>query len=38
VNFQIQLSKSLQTLPLQRDYMFKTEKRLLGAKEVWPPA
>lgn len=29
VNFQIQLSKSLQTLPLQRDYMFEAEQRLL---------
>jgi cyclopropane-fatty-acyl-phospholipid synthase len=30
VNFQIQLSKSLQMLPLQRDYMFETEKQLLA--------
>jgi cyclopropane-fatty-acyl-phospholipid synthase len=29
VNFQIQLSKSLQTLPLQRDYMFEMENQLL---------
>lgn len=29
VNFQIQLSKSLQTLPLQRDYMFEVENQLL---------
>jgi cyclopropane-fatty-acyl-phospholipid synthase len=29
VNFQIQLTKSLQTLPLQRDYMFEVENQLL---------
>ncbi len=29
VNFQIQLTKSLQTLPLQRDYMFEMENQLL---------
>jgi cyclopropane-fatty-acyl-phospholipid synthase len=32
VNFQIQLSKSLQTLPLQRDYMIEEEKRLFAGK------
>jgi cyclopropane-fatty-acyl-phospholipid synthase len=29
VNFQIQLSKSLKALPLQRDYMFEMEQRLV---------
>jgi len=32
VNFQIQLSKSLQTLPLQRDYMVDVERKVIMGK------